>query len=312
MAIEQDASIDSIFGENEPNGEVQSQETEEVETEIETEVETEEGQEADEEEGETLELETVAQYFGIDADKLDVDENGGVVFKTKIDGVEGVAKPADLIKSYQLEGHLNKKNMEVVERAKALEAEKTKLQDEFKSKLDQLDTFANIAAQELQNEYNNIDWKELKEYDPGQYAAKQLEYQQRSQRLAGLYEQSKAKREELLKQAEAEKEKRLTGEAEKILQAFPEWEDSDLARAEHSKLMDYAKNTGFSDGEVKEIYDHRALVILSKAMKYDALQQKEVKLKHRLKKVPVVAKSGGNKQKETKPKQKEAWELFYT
>src|SRR6478752_4270167 len=45
----------------------------------------------------------LAKYLGLEDGSLDLEEDGSVKFKTKVDGVEGAAKLQDLLKSYQLQ-----------------------------------------------------------------------------------------------------------------------------------------------------------------------------------------------------------------
>ena len=58
-----------------------------------------------------------------------------------------------------------------------------------------------------------------------------------------------------------------------------------------SELSTYALDQGFSKEELKQLIDHRSLIVLMKAQKYDALQNSDVKAK-KIKNKPKVVRSG--------------------
>ena len=58
-----------------------------------------------------------------------------------------------------------------------------------------------------------------------------------------------------------------------------------------SDLQSYAKDQGFSAEELNSLIDHRSVLVLLKAQKYDQLQNSDVKSK-KLKNKPKVIRSG--------------------
>ena len=56
-----------------------------------------------------------------------------------------------------------------------------------------------------------------------------------------------------------------------VLERIPEWSDADLQADEQRKLLEYGKTLGFSDEELAQVYDHRALVALRDAWRYNEL-----------------------------------------
>jgi TolA-binding protein len=72
----------------------------------------------------------------------------------------------------------------------------------------------------------------------------------------------------------------LESEREKLLDALPDWRDSDKARAEKAKIVEYATGKlGFSAEEISDIYDARAVVALRKAWLFDELMSKRDKMR---------------------------------
>jgi len=77
-----------------------------------------------------------------------------------------------------------------------------------------------------------------------------------------------------------------------VLEKIPEWADGDLQADEQRKLVEFGKAVGYSDNELNTLYDHRALVVLRDAMRYNELTNG-----HRITeaKSKIGSAKGGNK-----------------
>ena len=92
----------------------------------------------------------------------------------------------------------------------------------------------------------------------------------------------------------------MKAEAEKLVEAIPEWKDSKRAAEERTKLVETARKIGFSDEELGTILDHRALVVLRKAALYDELMGKKTQIKPVPASGPKLAKPGSATTKPSK------------
>lgn len=239
-----------------------------------------------------IELSQFASILGIDEDKLDVDDDGNVFVKTKIDGEEGRAKFQDLIKSYQLEGHLNKQNMEVAEARKALQAQIVEHEQQAQARLQQLESLSQIAYQELQREYQSIDWQTLRVSDPGEFAAKVTEFQQREANIGQAFQKIQTEKQQAENQNKERFNQYLRDESAKLLQAIPEWSKPEVALKEKAELKTFAMSHGFQAEELDQLSDHRSVLMLRKAMLYDQLQQSKPGIEKRVIKAPKLVKPG--------------------
>ncbi len=276
--------------ETETEEEVVETESEEEETEVEPEGDTEEEI--------TLEASQLAEYLGVDADAVDVTEDGELVLKTKIDGKEGRATLAELLKSYQLEGHVNQKSMQLSEDRKAFDAERETQKAQIAQELQQAKQLLEFAQNQTLAEYQNIDWQSLREQNPAEYAAMQQDYnariQQIGQAMNGVGQQSQQVQQQAFVQ-------RRQKEAQMLLDKLPEWSDENVAQKETADVAKYLIGSGFSQQEVSTVVDHRAVIMARKAMLYDKMTaegevKKEV-AKKKVKKLPRVAKPGASKDK---------------
>jgi len=254
---------------------------------------------ADEEVSEdSLELEDFAKLLGVEADKLDLDEDGQPVFKTKIDGVEGRVKVNDLLKSYQLEGHLNNKNMEVVEKSKQIDEFIKTANQNVSSKLQQLDGALNLANQQLINDFNQIDWKSLETQDPNSYVVKRQQFADRQaqiQQSLGVLQQEQ-------EQARAQQQQALTQrvqqEKQSLFNKVPEWNTEESWQKGNADIREgLSKTYGLEEHILNDIVDHRFVLIARDALKYKKLQDGKPNVLNKVKKAPKVSKSSAPKGK---------------
>lgn len=297
---------------------LEKSEPEEVETAESSEEAQEEEVSTDAEDENTesqIELSDLAEYLGVEADKLDVDDSGAILVKTKIDGQEGVAKFSDLIKSHQLEGHLNKQNMEVVEAQKALDTQRTELESQVSAKLQETETLTQLAYGELTREFESIDWNSLRAEDPAEYAAQQRDFDARKQSITEAYQKVQQDKHEQDVKQNQELQAHLQAEDQKLYQAIEGWDKPETAKKEFSEVMSYLQTAhGYSNenlygvrdqnGAIVQpgISDHKIVVMARKAMLYDQLQQTKPSISKKVRKAPKIAKVGAIKAVDTDAK----------
>jgi len=284
--------------EDELEEEINDDETQEVESDGPD--SEEEGEEVTDEQDATEEIELdasqLADYLGIDADAIDTDEDGNLYLKTKIDGKPGKATLAELLKSYQLEGHVNQKSMQLAEERKNFEAETQAAKQALQQALTQAQTLIQVQEQQLMGEYNSLDWDALKRHDPGLYAATRQEMAERYNQIQSAKQYANNQGQQLTQE---QQQQILMRESQALEAALPEWSDKEVQQKEKSEVASYLTNHGFRPEEIAAVGDHRAVVIARKAMLYDKLMsekstQTEVAKKKVIKK-PKVLRPGASK-----------------
>lgn len=218
----------------------------------------------------------------------------------KIDGKTAQVKLSDVVKSYQLEGHVHAKSVAVAEQQRALEAERVQAQQFVAQQLTAAQALGQLAQRELMGQYQNINWQQLRVDNPAEWAALQQEFNQRAagiqQHLAQINE---AQRQQSLAQQQ-EIAKALPAEQEKLYEARPEWRDPAKFTQARSQMSAVAKQVGFSDAELSNVFDHRYMVILDMAARYAALQAQSTQAVKRVRAAPVVAQPGARIQRDPK------------
>lgn len=223
----------------------------------------------------------------------DIEDILGIDIPTKIDGKEGSARLRDLLKSYQLEGHLNQKSMAFADEKKAFEAEAQRKAGEFQQKAQQLESALMVAQRLLDGEFANVNWDELQASDRLEFNQKAVEYQQRQQalqHLAGIIGQEKQQQaQQAALQAQAYKAEQL-----KLLESkLPEWADKDKRAADIKGMTEFAKEVyGIPPERVKAETDHSLILILRDAWKWNELQKQKPATLNKVKTAPKVLKPG--------------------
>jgi hypothetical protein len=212
-------------------------------------------------------------------------------FRVKAAGEERDVTLDELIKSYQLGTDYTKKSQAVAEERKAVEAERhavqeaKQLRDTYAERLQYIEQ-ALMQPQETENlEY-------LKETDPIGYAVKVAEMSQREKQLA----QVRAERQQIAQQQEYDRQQQLRAkvaqEAEKLVGALPEYADPVKGEVIRKEIRSYGKQAGFSDDELANVFDSRAVLTLYKAMQYDKLKASQPAITKRVNDAPKAMKAG--------------------
>lgn len=277
-------------------------ETEEVTAQAETEGEQPEvkaeSTETEQPEADAVELpdsfDGLAEAIGVDTDKLK-----GLKVRVKIDGQESSVPLAEVLKSYQLEGHVNRKSMELAEQRKAFEAEATAKQTELQTRLQQADSLLSNVEQGLLAQFNAINWDDLRQNDPAEFAAKRQEFAEQYQRVQAAKQQvlieAQRMQTEHKQKMQNQLQETLKSEHTALLNKLPEWKDETKAKAEKDAIRGYLESAGFANEELSNISDHRAILIARKAMLYDQMQGKKPELTKKVINLPKVQKPGATK-----------------
>ena len=217
-------------------------------------------------------------------------------FRVKAAGEEREVTLDELIKSYQLGTDYTKKSQAVAEERKAVEAERQAVQ-EAKAMRDQYAQRLEIIEQMLNQPQEAEDLDYLKETDPIGYAVKVAEMSQKEKQLA----QVRAERERISQQQEYDRQQQMrqtiAAESEKLVSAIPEYADPEKGETIRKEIRTFGKQMGFSDEELANVFDSRAVLTLYKAMQYDKLMQNKPDVAKKMAQAPKMLKAGASQQR---------------
>jgi hypothetical protein len=136
------------------------------------------------------------------------------------------------------------------------------------------------------------DLEQLKENDPIQYAIKVAEQTEQNKKIQ-LVQQEQARLAQESNQYMANQQAQFVANQSKMLtEKVKEFSDPKKAEQIKSDIRSFGKSVGFSDQELAQVYDHRHVIILQKAMEYDKLQKANPSVTKKLKNAPKMAKKG--------------------
>jgi hypothetical protein len=247
-------------------------------------------------EGEGPQYTSLEDYFA--KANVNFDDIRSLPVTVKIDGQTKAVPFADVLKSYQLEGHVNNKSQALSEQQRQFEAERIAAQGFVQTQIQQAHSLGKLAAEQLLSEYNRIDWNGLRQADPGMWAAKQQEFGQRQAAINNhiaqaqqLYTQSQQQAEQTLMQ---QRLANLPAEQEKLISYRSEWADPTKFEADRTKAVQAGRSLGFTDAEITQWanWDSRFLIAMDKIARFDALQAAAPEAAKRVRAAPPMAKPG--------------------
>ncbi len=215
-------------------------------------------------------LDEVDEFADEEADE-EQSEGEGATYRVLVDGKEMQIPLDELLSGYQRGSSFTQKSQALADERNAFADQQTALGQErqtYASVLQQLRQQMEAAAQP------NIDWDTLERQDPVQWLKlKQMERDREGRfrpckRNKGVCSNSSGT-------AVPGTGKTPFPGTDDGAGKIPEWSDSDLQADEQRKLLEYGKTLGFSDEELGQIYDHRALIALRDAWRYNQLTNGE-------------------------------------
>tara|TARA_Y100000310_G_scaffold338476_1_gene428217 strand:+ start:89 stop:1066 length:978 start_codon:yes stop_codon:yes gene_type:complete len=238
----------------------------------------EEPEEAPEEEPEEAEPEEEEALVAADKYVLPLGEGG-----------ENIEVEADEVKNLILrQKDYTQKTQSLAETRKQLDAERNSIRaiQQIGSELQQeYEALRKTEELEVDQEY----WDRLKTDNPMQYMIEKQDLQERNLERGKSQAKLNSLHQQMQNQQQLEFNQRLAEEQLKLAEAIPEWQDQQRAQEERTQLRAYGLSMGFSEKELSEVYDSRAVRVLRSAMKWEDLQSKKGSLKRKALQVPASA-----------------------
>jgi hypothetical protein len=285
-------AVDTLLGQAVAPVDQASETPEELEAETE-EVEASSEEEVDVEAGEEAQAEAATD------DDDEVEEAVADLYTVKVDGEEAEVTIDDLVKNYQLESTAQRRLSDAAQQRKQVDVDRTVLAQERERYAQGLQQIAATLEAQQPDESN---LETLKEEDPFAY---------QEQKVAQL-ERAEAMRRVAAEQQGLHQQK-IAEEGALLMERIPEWRDADVRAREQSAIVTYAKRVGFSDQELAQASDSRAIEVLRKAHLYDELVKNQVpRAKKKVAQAKKMVKGGQPKtQKQAASEsQRKAYERF--
>ena len=210
-------------------------------------------------------------------------------FTVKVDGKNVEVTLEELQKGYSREADYTRKTQQVSEERRAFQAEAELVRTE-RQQYSQL--LGSLQAQLQQNAAPQIDLDRLYNEDPIEWV-RQKELARDAEKVHAAIQSEQQRLSHIQAQEQYQSmQAHLAQQQDAMLKAIPEWANPDKAKAEKTLLIEWGQKLGFSSDELKNIFDHRAVVALRKAALYDQMMTKRGNIRPAVNNGPKPAKPG--------------------
>lgn len=217
------------------------------------------------------------------------EEEAPRVYTVKVDGQEIQVTEDELLKGYSRTQDYTRKTQKLSEERQAAQAEF----DQVRAERERYAAVITAMQQQLEAASPaEPNWDKLRAEDPIEFGIRWAEHQRREQQKTALFAEQQRLAEIQQYERTQQMQKMLEKEQQSLLEAIPEWSDPQKAKAEKSELLDFGRTVGFTDAELNNVVDHRAVLMLRKAMLYDKLMSKRADIKPTPKATTPVLRPG--------------------
>lgn len=189
-------------------------------------------------------------------------------YKVKVRGEEREVKLDELLNGYSRTEDYKAKTTEVAEQRKALEAEKAKIVETQAQYLAAVQKNLSMSQNfdPILSEGNKTDWAALAQQDPTQYVQKRAMYEARVNEVNSLVQEQTRIQSERMNAM-------LQDQNSKLMEKLPEWATDEGKQKVNKTVSTFLQQEGFNNDEIKQLIDHRVLLLALKAAKYDELEK---------------------------------------
>jgi hypothetical protein len=209
-------------------------------------------------------------------------------FTVKVDGKEVAVTLDELQKGYSRTQDYTRKTQQIAEVRKQVEQETQAVRAER----EQYAQLLGALQAQLQTSEPQVDLERLYHEDPIEWVRQKEVLRERQEKAYAIQAEQQRLSQLSLQEQQRAMEAHLENQRDALLAALPEWRDPKKAKADKALVMESAKSVGFTDDDLKSVYDHRLVLLLRKAAMYDQMVSKRQDIKPVVNNGPRPAKPG--------------------
>ena len=235
-------------------------------------------------ESEEIEASTPEMEDG-DSEETDLDEEvveeheeaDEPTFRVKVQGEDIDVPLTELLQGYSRTSDYTRKQQALAEQRRQVQEQAQSLGD-LQTQVDDWQ-----RSREAVEEIGGVDptpeyWEDLQKTDPMQFLIERDLWRESQRQRDEFARKSQELQSQMTRQQQMQAKIELDNQKERLAAMIPEWSDADRATSEKAAIRQFGMTAGFSEDEVDNLYDARAVNILRKAMLYDRLQEKRANL----------------------------------
>ena len=279
---------------------------------------TEEEESIEETRDESLEEESEEESEDVDEEETEESdeevEDEPDVYAVTVNGEEREVTINELLKGYSRQSDYTKKTQELAEQRKGFEGTQqqvaTELQQIQLERQQYVHTLQNLIEGSMGNldKFSNVDWESLKANDPIEFVTKREEFREAQEKIQHLQREQQETQQRQAQESQKQHQEILKQEHAALIEQIPEWSEPKKQKALAKELRSYASSVGFSDEELNSLIDHRSIMVLLKASKYDQLQNADLKTK-KVKNKPRLVRAGKGRERGDDNKRKRSEQM---
>ena len=223
-------------------------------------------------------------------DEVEVEERK--TFRVKANGEEKDVTLNELVEGYQKGSDYTKKSQELATQRKAVEAEAHAVNEAMQMREQYAQRLGQVQQLLEQDANDGTNLEELRENDPIQYAIKVAEKTENNKKLQLLQQEQNRLAGAQKNQVAQHQAKMIAHESEMLTEKVKEFSDPKKAEQIKNDIRSFGKSIGFTEDELAQVYDHRHVIVMQKAMAYDKLQKANPGVTKKLSKAPKMSKKG--------------------
>jgi hypothetical protein len=219
------------------------------------------------------------------------------LYKIKVGDQELEVSLDELKDGYFRQQDYTRKTNELSSNRKSVDELKNSLtrnNEEAKIKRDQYEKQLQVLSQQLKASEQNVDLDRLYEEDPAEYVRAKAEQDRRKEFLEVTRREQEKIRSEKQREHERNYNAYLEKERNLLAEKLPIYSDKEKGPEFVKNLTNFAKDIGYTDQEISMLVDHRAVLMLANAYRYNRLKTANAKNK-KVTRTPKVVSSSSPK-----------------
>lgn len=209
-------------------------------------------------------------------------------FKVKKESGEGFDEVPE---TELVNGYLRQRNFTTKTQALAKERQEfQRVRDAVTVERQEYATSLTKLREAIESVTKEPDWKALKDtMEPAEFAAAYADWDVNQKEIKKLRDEEQRAHEAAQADMVERHKELLQSEREKLVAAIPEWKDAKVGKQDRADMLEYALSLGFEETEINSLVDHRAMLLLRKAMLFDRGTKKVAAAKGKINAVRVAA-----------------------
>ena len=197
------------------------------------------------------------------------------LYKVKIGDQELKVTLDEALKGYQRESDYTKKTQDLGDQRRELQSQRDTLNKELdavKNSRTQYEQQLTELSRQL-NQTNNIDWENLYRENPAEYVRLKAEDEKRKETLQVAQQEQQRIQQEKRSEQEKIYQDYLVKERQILSEKMPVYADKEKGPELVKKLTNFAIENGYSEQEIAMMVDHRAILLLADAYRYNQIKK---------------------------------------